>query len=52
MGRYKKSLNISIGAVKGNSEMLKLVSYHLKDKHTVKKLPYLLRYVSDQFKTQ
>ena len=51
-----KSLNISIGTVVENPEMLKFVSYHLKtkkiDKHAVKKLPYLLRYVADQHKAQ
>ena len=52
MGIYKKSLNISIGVVMGNPEMLKFVPDDLKAKHTVKKLPYLLRYVPDQFKTQ
>ena len=37
-----------------NSEMLKFVLDHLKTKkickYAVKKLPYLLRYVSDQYK--
>ena len=50
-----KSLNISIRTVMKNLEMLKLVSDYLKTKkmckHTVKKLPYLLRYVPDQYKT-
>ena len=36
--------------------MLKFVADHLKtkkiDKHAVKKLPYLLRYVADQNKAQ
>ena len=39
-----------------NSEMTKFISDHLKTKkkykHAVKKLPYLLRYVPDPFKTQ
>ena len=38
-----------------NPEMLKLVPYHLKIKqmcnYAVKKLPYLLKYVPDQYKT-
>ena len=46
-----KSLNISIGTVMKNPEMLKFIPDHLKTKkmckHTVKKLPYLLRYVPD-----
>ena len=45
-----KSLNTSIGTVMKNPEMLKCVPGHLKTKkkckHTLKKLPYLLRYVS------
>ena len=48
------SLNISIRTVMKNLEMLKFVPDHLKTKmckHAVKKLPYLLRYVSDQHKT-
>ena len=49
-----KSLNVSIGTVMKNSEMLKFVPEHLKTKkmckHAVKKLPYLLRYVL--FQTQ
>ena len=51
-----KSLNINIGTVMKNPEMLKFVPDHLKTKkmckHAVKKLPYLLRYVPDQYKTQ
>ena len=51
-----KSLNISIGTVMKDSEMLKLVPNNFKTKkmcnHAVKKLPYLLRYVVDQYKTQ
>ena len=49
-----KSLNINIGTVIKNPEMLKFVSDHLKTKkickHVVQKLPYLLRYVPDQYK--
>ena len=45
MGTYK-SLNINIGTVIKNPEMLELVPDHLKTKHmcnyAVKKLPYLL----------
>ena len=48
MGFYKP-LNISIGTVMKNLEMLKFVPDHLKSKkmykHTVKKLHDLLRYV-------
>ena len=51
-----KSLNISIITVMKNPEMLKLVSYHLKTekmcKNAVRKLPYVLRYVPNQYKTQ
>ena len=51
-----KSLNINIGTVMKNPEMLKFAPDHLKTKkmhkHAVKKLPYLLRYVPDQYKTQ
>ena len=47
------SLNISIVTVTKNPEMLKFVLDHLKTKrmcrHAVKKLPYLLRYVPDQY---
>ena len=39
-----------------NQELLKFVPDHLKIKkmckHVVKNLPYLLRYISDQYKTQ
>ena len=42
-----KSLNVSIGTVKKNPEMLAFVLNYLKTKkkckHAVKKLPYLLR---------
>ena len=50
-----KSLNINIGTVMENPEMLKYVPDHLKNKNMYKhavKLPYLLRYVPDQYKTQ
>ena len=44
-----KSLNISIGTVMKNPEMLKIVPDHLKTKkickHAIKKLPVLIRYV-------
>ena len=44
-------LKISIGTVMRNPEMLKLVPDHLKTKkicnHAVKKLPFVIRYVSD-----
>ena len=46
-----KSLNISIGIVIKNPEMLKLVPDHLKTKHALKKLPYLSKYVPDKYKT-
>ena len=45
-----KSLSISIGTVMKNPVMLKCVSEMCK--HAVKKLPYLFRYVPDQYKTQ
>ena len=55
MGTYK-SVKISIGTVMRNSKRLKFVPDHLKTrkmcKHAVKQLPYLLRYVPDQYKTQ
>ena len=51
-----KPLNINIGTVMKNAEMLKFAPDHLKTKkvckHAVKKLPYLLRFVPDQYKTQ
>ena len=50
-----KPLNIRIGTVMKNSEILKFFPDHLKTKimckHAAKNLPYLLRYVSDQYKT-
>ena len=52
----KSAWSVSIGTVMKNLEMLKFVSDQLKTKemckHAVKKLPYLLRYVPDQCKTQ
>ena len=45
---------INIGAVMRNPEMLKFVPDHLQTKmykHVVKKLPYLLRYLLDRYKT-
>ena len=51
-----KSLNINIGTVMKNPEMIKFVPDHLKtkkiSKHAVKELPDLIRCVSDQCKTQ
>ena len=51
----QKSLNIHIGTIMKNPERLQLVPDHLKTKlmsnHIVKKLPYLLRYVPDRYKT-
>ena len=47
-----KPLNIGIGKLMKNPEMLKFISDHLKTKrmrnHAVKKLTYLLRYVPNQ----
>ena len=46
-----RSLQISIAAITKNSEMLRLVPDHLKTeimwKNTIKKLPFLIRYVPD-----
>ena len=51
-----KSLNISIGTVMKNPEILKFVPDDLNTKkmyqHVVRKKPYLLKYVPDQCKTQ
>ena len=51
-----KFLNTNIGTATKNSEMLKFVPDHLKTKKlckdAVKKLPYLLRCVDNQCKTQ
>ena len=50
------SLSISIGTVMRNPEMLKFVPDHLKTKqmcnYAVQKLPFVIRYVSDQYKTK
>ena len=51
-----KSLKLSIGAVVKNPEMLKFIPDHLETekmcKYTVKKLPFLIRYVRGQNKAQ
>ena len=51
-----KSLNIDIETVMKNPEMLKFVPDHLETKklckHAAKKIPFLIRYVPDQYKTQ
>ena len=51
-----KYLKISIGAVMKYPEMLKFFPDDLKlknvCKHAVLKLPFVIRYVADQFKTQ
>ena len=51
-----KSLTINIGTVMKNQETLKFVPDHLKTKkirkHAVKILPYLIRYVPDQYKNK
>ena len=51
-----KSLRTSIGAIIKNSEMLRFVPDHLKTKkmckHVIKKLPFVTRYVPNQFKGQ
>ena len=51
-----KHLNISLGTVMKNPEMLKFVPDHLKtkkmNKYAVTKIPYPLRYIPDQYKTQ
>ena len=51
-----KPLNISIGTVIKNPEMVKFVPDYFKTKkmckHAVKKLPYLLTYVPDKYKTK
>ena len=55
MGTYK-SLNVNIGTVVKNPEMLKFVPDHLKTKqignHAVKKLRFVIRYVPAQYKTK
>ena len=49
-----KSVKLSIGTVMNNPEMLKFVPDHLKTKkmckHAVKKLPFVIRYLPDQYK--
>ena len=51
-----KSVKISIGTVMKNLEMLKFIPNHRKTKkmgkHAVEKLPFLIRYAPDQYKTQ
>ena len=51
-----KFFKISLGAVMRNPEILKFVSDHLKNKkmckHAYKTLPFVLRHVPDQYKTQ
>ena len=51
-----KGLNINIGTVMKSPEMLKVVPDHLNTKkmckHVIRKLPYLLRYVPNRYKTQ
>ena len=53
-GYNMASVKISIGTVIKNPEMLKFVLDNLKAKkmrkHTIKKLPYLIRYFPDQYK--
>ena len=55
---FCKSLNISIGTVMKNSEMIKFVSDHQQtNKHVSMQLKtyliyYILTYVPDQYKTQ
>ena len=50
-----KSVKIPIGTVMENLEMLKIVPDHFKAKtmckHPVKNLPFVIRYVPDQYKT-
>ena len=51
-----KSLTISTGRIIKNREMLRFIPDHLNTnkmcRHAVKTLPYLLRYIPDQCKTQ
>ena len=55
MGIYKY-VKISIGPGMRNPEMFKFVLDHLKSikkcKHAVTKLPFVISYVPDQYKTQ
>ena len=54
IGTYK-TVKINIGTVMRNPKMLNLVPDHPKTKkvykHNFKKLPYLLAYVPEQYKT-
>ena len=47
---------MGIGAIIKNTEMLTFASYHLKTKkicnYVVKKLPFVIKYVPDQYKTK
>ena len=56
MLRVLTSLNINVGTVMKNPEILKFVPDYFRTKkickHVVTKSPYLLRYVADQYKTQ
>ena len=49
-----KSIKINIGTVIKNPELLKFVPDHLKTKklckHAIKELPFVLRYVPDQYR--
>ena len=51
-----KLLKISVGSIIKNSKMVRFVPDHLKTekrcKNIVKKLPFEIRYFSDQYKTQ
>ena len=49
-----KTLKISIRAIIKDPEMLEFVPDHLTKmcKHAVKKLPFLIKYVPDRYKTQ
>ena len=51
-----KSINTNIETIMKNPEMLKIVPHHLKTKQmcncTVKKLPLVIRYVPDRYKTK
>ena len=51
-----KSLKITIRSIIKNSEMLRFIPDHIKTKktykHAVKKLPFLITYVPDRYKTQ
>ena len=51
-----KTLKISIGETIKNPEMLKFIPDHLKTKnmykHAIQNLPFVIRYVPDQYETQ